>query len=66
MKPGDCFGEMAILDAGPRSADAYCANPCMVIEVKAETINRDDDPIALKMVRQIAILLAQKLRRMSQ
>ncbi len=65
MKPGDCFGEMAILDAGPRSADAFCLTPCMVIEVKAETVNRDDDPIALKLVRQIAILLAQKLRRMS-
>ena len=65
MKPGDCFGEMAILDSGPRSADAFAVTPCMVIEVKAETVNRDDDPIALKLVRQIAILLVQKLRRAS-
>lgn len=66
MKPGDCFGEMAIIDSGPRSADAFAVTPCMVIEVKAETVNRDDDPIALKMVRQLAILLVQKIRRMSQ
>ena len=66
MKPGDCFGEMAIIDSGPRSADAFAVTPCMVIEVKSETVNRDDDPIALKMVRQLAILLVQKIRRMSQ
>jgi CheY-like chemotaxis protein len=66
MNPGDCFGEMAIIDSGARSADAYAVTPCMVIEVQSETVNRDDDPIALKMVRQLAILLVQKIRRMSQ
>jgi CRP-like cAMP-binding protein len=66
MKPGDCFGEMAIIDSGPRSADAFAVTPCMVMEVKAETIHQDDDPIALKMVRQLAVLLTQKIRRMSQ
>jgi CheY-like chemotaxis protein len=66
MKPGDCFGEMAIIDSGPRSADAFAVTPCMVMEVQAETIHKDDDPLALKLVRQLAILLTQKIRRMSQ
>jgi len=66
MKPGDCFGEMAIIDSRPRSADAYVVATCMVIEVKAETIHQNDDWIALKLVRQLAILLTQKIRRMSQ
>lgn len=66
MKPGDCFGEMAILDSRPRSADAFVVATCMVIEVKAETIHQNDDWIALKLVRQLAILLTQKIRRMSQ
>jgi CheY-like chemotaxis protein len=66
MKPGDCFGEMAIIDSGPRSADAFATTQCMVIEVKSETIHKNDDPIALKLVRQLAILLTQKIRRMSQ
>jgi len=66
MKPGDCFGEMAIIDSGPRSADAFVVATCMVIEVKAETIHQNDDWIALKLVRQLAILLTQKIRRMSQ
>ncbi len=65
MKPGDCFGEMAIIDSGPRSADAYAALDSLVIEVLAQTVNRDDDVIALKMVRQIAILLTRKIRGMS-
>jgi len=66
MKPGDCFGEMAIIDSRPRPADAYVVATCMVIEVKAETIHQNDDWIALKLVRQLAILLTQKIRRMSQ
>ena len=62
MKPGDCFGEVAIIDSKPRTADAQAATDSTVIEVKEETVSRDNDLIALKMVRQIALLLARKLR----
>ncbi|HUJ76310.1 MAG TPA: cyclic nucleotide-binding domain-containing protein [bacterium] len=65
MQPGDCFGEMAIIDSGARSADAQAVADAYVIEVKAETVNRDDDLIALKLVRQLAILLVHKLRKQS-
>ncbi len=66
MKPGDCFGEVAIIDANPRTADAQAATDSTVIEVKEETVSRDNDLIALKMVRQIALLLARKLRAQTQ
>jgi len=66
MGPGDCFGEMAIIDAEPRSADAVAATDCTVIEVNESVVNNNDDIISLKLVRQIAILLAKKLRRQSQ
>src|SRR5262249_12698481 len=39
--PGDCFGEMAIIDSGPRSADAVAALDSTVIGIRAETVNRD-------------------------
>ena len=65
MSPGDCFGEMAIIDSEPRSADAVAASDCTVIEVNESVVNNNDDIISLKLVRQIAILLAKKLRRQS-
>ena len=65
MSPGDCFGEMAIIDDEPRMADAYAATGCTVIEVNESVINSNEDVISLKLVRQIAILLARKLRMLS-
>lgn len=65
MHPGDCFGEMAILDSEPRSADAVAATACTAIEVNESVVNNNEDIISLKLVRQIAILLAKKLRQQS-
>jgi CheY-like chemotaxis protein len=65
MHPGDCFGEIAIIDAAPRSADALAATDCTVIEVNESVVNNNEDIISLKLVRQIAILLARKLRQQS-
>ena len=62
MSPGDCFGEMAIIDAEPRSADAVATTDCIVIEVNESIVNSNEDILSLKLVRQIAILLAKKLR----
>jgi serine/threonine-protein kinase len=62
MHPGDCFGEMAIIDDEPRMADAVAATDCTLIEVNESVINNNEDIISLKLVRQIAILLAKKLR----
>jgi CRP/FNR family transcriptional regulator, cyclic AMP receptor protein len=64
MSPGDCFGEMAIVDSGPRSAHAIAASDSIVIEVLQETVDRDDDVIALKLVRQLAKLLTQRIRKL--
>jgi CheY-like chemotaxis protein len=62
MLPGNCFGEMAIIDSSPRSADAFAFSDVMVIEIMEETVNNDDDMIALKLVRQLAVMLTRKLR----
>lgn len=63
MHPGDCFGEMAIIDDEPRMADAVAATACTVIEVNESVVNNNEDILSLKLVRQIAILLAKKLRK---
>lgn len=59
---GDCFGEMALVDQEPRSADAAAATDCMVIEVNAQIINDINDILALKLFRKMAILVTKKLR----
>ena len=67
MHPGDCFGEMAIIDDSPRMADAVAGGSgCSTIEVSASIVNDSEDMISLKLVRQIAILLCRKLRAQSQ
>ena len=59
---GDCFGEMALVDQEPRSADAEAATDCMVIEVNSQIINDINDILALKLFRKMAILVTKKLR----
>ncbi len=59
---GDCFGEMALVDQEPRSADAICASDAMVIEVNSEIINDINDILALKLFRKMAIMVTKKLR----
>ena len=65
MRPGDCFGEMAIIESLPRMADAVAETDCTVIEVHESVVNNNEDVLSLKLVRQIAILLAKKLRAQS-
>lgn len=59
---GECFGEMALVDQEPRSADAVAATDCMVIEVNSQIINDINDILALKLFRKMAILVTKKLR----
>ena len=62
MNPGDCFGEMALVDQEPRSADARAKGDAMIIEVNDQIINDINDILALKLFRKIAILVTKKLR----
>ena len=62
INPGETFGEMAILDNDPRSADAVAAWDTTVFEINHKTIQEDDGLLALKLSRQIAIMLARKIR----
>jgi response regulator RpfG family c-di-GMP phosphodiesterase len=63
MNAGDCFGEMALVDQEPRSADARTkGDTTMIIEVNDQIINDINDILALKLFRKIAILVTKKLR----
>ena len=62
VQAGECFGEMAIVDAEPRSADVRALSDATLIEVNAEIIKNVNDVLALKIFRKLAILVTQKLR----
>lgn len=66
VKAGECFGEMAIVDAEPRSADARALSENTLIEVNAEIIKNANDVLSLKIYRKLAILVTQKLRSYTQ
>ena len=62
MEPGEVFGEMAIVDAEPRSADALPVSDAIMIEVHDQVLNDLESVLALKLFRKFAILVTKKLR----
>jgi CRP-like cAMP-binding protein len=65
LDPGDCFGEIAILDGQPRSATVVALEDSVVLRVTRaafEQLLAEDDPVAHKLLRHMAISLAQRTR----
>lgn len=58
---GDCFGEMALVDPAPRSATIEAATDCLLIRIQESDCWRNP-VIASKIYRNIAVILAQRLR----
>lgn len=64
IRTGGIFGEMALIDNGPRSAAAMAAEPTEVVAIDKPTflaVVRDDPQFALRVMG----LLATRLRRMN-
>ncbi len=65
VRAGGLFGEMALVDDGPRSAAAIAAEPTEVVAIDKPTflaLIRRDPEFALRVMR----LFATRLRRMNQ
>ena len=61
MEPGDLFGEMGMLDDGPRSAMARALEPTTVLSIPYEPVLEmyDDNP---RLLWNVTRLLAQRIR----
>jgi CRP-like cAMP-binding protein len=62
LGPGDCFGELALLDGEPRSADAIAQDDCSVLLLPRADFDRflDAHPRA---ARALLAVLSRRLRR---
>ena len=65
MEPGDLFGELGMLDDGPRSAMARALEPSLVLEIPYEPVLEmfERHP---RLLRNVTRLLAQRLRAMDE
>jgi len=62
LKQGDVFGEMGIVDGGPRSASVIAEKDCKVLSLHQVSLLRCDEATAGKIYRNLATILSTKLR----
>lgn len=58
LGPGDFFGEMALLDGGPRSASVVAQTPITTVRIERAQFRRmlkDEPDIALKLLEGMAV-----------
>jgi PPM family protein phosphatase len=68
LGPGEHFGEMALVDKAPRSADVVAAEPSSLLAIKRRDffdIIRKDHPIAVKLLWSFLGVLTERLRNTS-
>ncbi len=61
LGPGECFGEMSLIECRARSASVKTTCACRLLRIDGAQIAAMPD-IAIKLYRNIAILLSQRLR----
>jgi CRP/FNR family transcriptional regulator len=58
LRPGDFFGEMALLDGGPRTASVVAETPLTTVRIERAPFRRmlkDEPDIALKLLEGMAV-----------
>ncbi|OGS42569.1 MAG: hypothetical protein A2506_12905 [Elusimicrobia bacterium RIFOXYD12_FULL_66_9] len=66
--PGDCLGEMALLDDIPRSASAYAKGPTELLSLKRADLKRwlaSDPSLAMEFFAELVQVQSRRLRRTS-
>ena len=65
LEPGQYFGEMALIEEGPRSADAIAHLPCKVYEISRDSLEQlmfTDKDLAYVLLWTFVRTLSERLR----
>ena len=65
LGPGECFGEMALFDRGPRSADVLANKDSLLLKVSSEAFDKlraEAPELAVPMLHAMARTLAGRIR----
>ncbi|MBF0456608.1 MAG: protein kinase [Nitrospirae bacterium] len=62
LKAGECFGEMAVMDASPRFAAATADTDCVTIAISDVILRNSEPKLCLKLYKNLAAVLSEKLR----
>lgn len=62
LKAGECFGEMAVMDASPRFAAACADTDCVTIAISDVILRNSEPMLCLKLYKNLAAVLSEKLR----
>lgn len=61
LGPGECFGEMSLIECRSRSASVKSLSPCKVLRLRGDSL-KTLHAISAKLYRNIAVSLSQRLR----
>jgi len=61
LAPGECFGEMSLIECRTRSASVRALSHCKLLRIDGENITQLPN-ISARIYRNIAILLSRRLR----
>jgi CRP-like cAMP-binding protein len=65
LGPGECFGEIALFDRGPRSADVLANKDSVLLKVSGQAFDKlraEAPELAVPMLHAIARTLAGRIR----
>ncbi|MBF0516792.1 MAG: protein kinase [Nitrospirae bacterium] len=63
LKPGDCFGEMSLMDSSPRFATATADSDCSLVAINEAVLRTSEPKLCLKLYRNLALILSDRLRK---
>ncbi|MBI5815353.1 MAG: protein kinase [Nitrospinae bacterium] len=66
LRPGGCFGEMAIIDGSPRSATAMAAEDVALISINEAVLRIKNPELCVKLYKNLASIIADNLRKTSE
>jgi CRP/FNR family transcriptional regulator, cyclic AMP receptor protein len=61
LGPGECIGEMALLESGPRSASVRALGSCKLLRIDGRDLDQMA-AVSAKIYRNLAIMLSRRLR----